>query len=419
MRLRNRTRRRRRKRHQVGCGRWRGDRRRRSFRLVALARRRAAAPRLALRAHPNGRSITQTGMATGAFRHGNERAAAHATRERRGSATLRWLHEHRAATRLPPCGASGEAFHGSPFYRARTMGPRSGGHRRHRLGLRGRLACGAVRGFRWPELPFGERALAAHAAFASLRRRSGNRHRLRCSRCAVPAVRMGNGPGKLAARRPRRGGWSPRRLPRSQAHRPHLPRRSVASRRRRNPTPWPPESPAPLRSAQNHRCPHQDARQRPPLRARLGIPNAFSQVAKLQKATRPSCERSRWGTSVIFVPRMPFSEGASGSSATAQAHKPDPGLQRTQSSAVEPANLHRHAPGQIVILSGGGESRRSRRNPRGASLKRLRLAPRGFLRPRFAGPPCARSACSGVRQSAGLPNAPLAQDDNALVCVCQ
>lgn len=130
------------------------------------------------------------------------------------------------------------------------MGPRSGGHRRHRLGLRGRLACGAVRGFRWPELPVGERALAAHAAFASLRRRSGNRHRHRCSCRTVPAVRMGNGPGKLAARRPRRGGWSPCRLSRSQAHRPHLPRRSVAFRRRRNPTPWPPESPAPLRSAQ-------------------------------------------------------------------------------------------------------------------------------------------------------------------------
>ena len=32
-------------------------------------------------------------------------------------------------------------------------------------------------------------------------------------------------------------------------------------------------------------------------------------------------------------------------------------------------------------------------------------------RPRFAEPPCARFACSGVRQSTGLSNAALAQDD--------
>ena len=38
-------------------------------------------------------------------------------------------------------------------------------------------------------------------------------------------------------------------------------------------------------------------------------------------------------------------------------------------------------------------------------------AARDPSRPRFAEPPGARSACSGVRQSTGLSNAVLAQDD--------
>ena len=53
------------------------------------------------------------------------------------------------------------------------------------------------------------------------------------------------------------------------------------------------------------------------------------------------------------------------------------------------------------------------KDPARRQLEHSRPATRGILRPRFAAPPRARSACSGARQPAGPSDAPPAHDDDA------
>ena len=74
--------------------------------------------------------------------------------------------------------------------------------------------------------------------------------------------------------------------------------------------------------------------------------------------------------------------------------------------------LARTQGGQSCLLFVPKRALRNRRIPNTAPAERLPAdAARDPSRPRFAGPPCARFACSGVRQSTGLSNAALAQDD--------
>ncbi len=143
-------------------------------------------------------------------------------------------------------------------------------------------------------------------------------------------------------------------------------------------------------------------------------------------------ERPSLGAKITDVPRVSGRKGpCSGPLATFGGRLPSscvpgrgPGLRANGGVGdfcTEGPRLHVKPPSTCTRPGCHPERRRREppesKDPVRRQPRRLRLAPRGILRPRFAGPPCARSACPGPRRSAGLSNAPLAQDDNAPACV--